>query len=109
MSKMFIPPLGAKITLTKPWRFNMFNERRNDVAATALGVTFPPLLRGWENNLPIQVTLPEKTELTIRRIYIRQGATSFDSVTVSTRIGKKQVRFWVKLPCFNLIEFEEAL
>jgi len=71
----------------------------------------------------IQVTLPQGTELTVDRIYIRKGLKDFSSITFfasglgestkkvgwgsSARTQKvKKQRFWVKLSDCNKIEFE---
>ena len=66
------------------------------------------------------ITLPAGTELTVRRIFIRQGARDFDSMTFTATIpplkpaprGKvakpKSVRFWAKLDDCNTMEVVHA-
>jgi hypothetical protein len=62
------------------------------------------------------ITLPKGTQLTIDRIYIRKGATDFDSLsfwmtgrppTIAFK-KKGKVRFWAKLTEVNSIEFVMA-
>lgn len=61
-----------------------------------------------EENPFIKVTLPQGTQLKLDRIYIRQGAESFSSVTFrTTKISPDKKfaskRFWVKLSDANKI------
>ncbi len=65
-------------------------------------------IRGWlsENTLgvdSISITLPENTELSIDRIYIRKGNKDYSSVTFWAKLPnqKKKVRFWAKLVDVN--------
>lgn len=57
--------------------------------------------------------LPAGTELTVSRIYIRNGKSQYDSITFLAKNfldinGKKvrSARFWVKLEDANEIEYE---
>ena len=69
--------------------------------------------RGLRSNHPNTILIPAGTNLLVERIYIRQGASDFDSVTF--RIPKNGCpinpnmtgRFWVKLPNANQIEYRE--
>lgn len=67
-----------------------------------------PEKKDFYDSVSIPVTLPAGTTLVVRRIFIRQGAGDFDSVTFSARVGKKSHRFWVKLEDANNIMFEET-
>ena len=53
--------------------------------------------------------LPSGTELKVSRIYIRQGASNYSSVTFYAKIPgvKKSIRFFAKLRDVNKIEFDE--
>jgi hypothetical protein len=60
-----------------------------------------------------QVKVPKGTTLTVDRIYIRKGATSFDSITFNIAKGNcparpeiEKTRFWAKLSDVNRIECE---
>lgn len=63
-----------------------------------------------------EVTIPEGTQLTIDRIYIRKGVSDYDSITFiankktcsDERIkkGKGSIRFWVKLDEVNGVFFQ---
>jgi len=70
---------------------------------------------GSKDQTPIKVSLPKGTVLAVDRIYIRQQASDFDSVTFrlqSTPGGKKgKPRFWAKLSDVNKINMvvEEGL
>lgn len=64
------------------------------------------------NKKLLKVTLPKNTTLVVNRIYIRQGASAFDSVTFSIPKNKKLppelarfggARFWAKLNDVNEI------
>ena len=102
--QLYIPKLGDKLVLTAPWGFTLFCEKRNlrfiktlvkegrILEADALK-GFP--VRRW-NNTPITsineayygnndplvyLTLPCNSELIVDRIFIRKGASNFNSAT----------------------------
>lgn len=99
--KLFIPTIGTKLKLTKPWEFTLYNEYRNDSMWYFYG--FEDFLQGhphWgrrngytgesssvscDNTLRTNmVTLPKGSILTLDRIYIRKGNAKmkeFDSAS----------------------------
>lgn len=110
--KLVIPRLKAdKISLTKPWAFNLHHEYRNQAMFTHLGL---PYINDWterQTAVPGTATLPKGTLLSIERYYIRQGNEQFDSVTfmiheINGVALKKKIRFWVKLDEACLAEFK---
>lgn len=106
MARLFIPTLGTKLTLAEDWTFALHGEHRNGGMFHALGLKQPQDRYGYyAPSMSVPATLPAGTELTVRRIYIRQGQAGFDSVTFSVLIGKRQHRFWVKLEDANSIKF----
>lgn len=128
MATLFIPAVGDRITLIKPWDFKLYLEHRNISFAEAEGHTLPQTNTGytWNVYLPgggyklatVDHTLQPGTVLECDRIYIKttskSAATvedSFDSITWKVVINNKAVknkRFWVKLTdCYNL-EFDET-
>lgn len=106
---LYIPPLGAKLTLAKDWTFDLWDEYRNDAMIKALKVKMPVPPRGVANyrnaTVSAPVTLPTGTELIIRTYRIRLGQSADDRITFSAKIGKKSHRFWVELADANRIEF----
>lgn len=128
--KLYVPSLGDKLVLTKPWRFKLYGEWRNDTLFKALSLPFP-MESGrrsdgteWQcraQNGFVTATLPVGTELKVARIYIRNGQKDFDSITFSAAIMPKhwprglkkplkpaRVRFWAKLRDCDGIEFERG-
>lgn len=114
--KLFIPPLGTKIRLTKEWLFKLFYEYRNDSLLKAQGFADESERKydlQWKHRGEhAKTSLPEGTILTVDRIYIRQGAKDFDSVsfwlgTKPKGVGYRgKIRFWAKLEDVNNIEGE---
>ena len=114
--KLFIPEIGTKLTLTKRWTFNLHHEYRNDMAGVELGLadlgvhgTYSWKIGKWHANPgPDVVALPAKTVLTVNRIYIRQGAEDYSSITFWAKIPgmKKKIRFWAKLSDVNNIHYK---
>lgn len=114
--KLVIPRLKAdKLTLTKPWSFNLHHERRNSAMLAHLSIPLLPQKYlgdfNWEDPAPEGVSLPKGTLLSIERYYIRQGNEQFDSVTfmiheINGVALKKKIRFWVKLDEACLAEFK---
>lgn len=117
--ELYIPPLGTKLQLTRPWTFLLHGEYRNHTLFTHLGI--PKVSRKIEithyryhEYADRVVTLPSGTVLTVDRIYIRKGGVDFNSVTFFLPKEKrkqphgigasgKAVRFWVKLASVNTI------
>jgi hypothetical protein len=124
MRQLYIPSVGDRIRLTADWEFDLYCEYRNSTLVEVLGL----LTGGGGRNLDvIKASIPSGEVLKIDRIYIRKGSGDFDSITfmwegMSTqpriedlgpgwgkrivKVPRKPVRFWVKLPCANKIEFE---
>lgn len=127
--KLYIPHLGDKLTLESDWTFSVHFEHRNNgltdlmenlssysVASKAPGFDY----REWGNQFrkvrgeyPKPFTLPAGTILSVERIYIRMGASDYDSITFRVQSSpderfKKKVRFWVKLDDANKIEFSDV-
>ena len=112
MPKLYIPPLGTVLTLAEPWTFVVYNEYRNTALMHAAGLERCHL-NGVNPYLVKDAgihTFPAGTQLTVDRIYIKQGASNFNSVTFRTRDvtspprkGRKEpvVRFWAKLRDVN--------
>ena len=122
--QLFIPPLRTKLRLLEDWTFQLQNEYRNEKFwETIFGEKCPPsLLRPdpippekyspyVDNEVRRPATLPAGTVLRVDRIYIRNGASDFDSVTFNLAIGAKTTfktegRFWVKLADANTMQVE---
>lgn len=137
--RMQIPSIGDRIRLTADWTFTLYAESRNESLGEATGHFTPLKYYGrWSNgrssvgfrvddegirvggyddyercSAVASITLPAGAILTIDRIYIRKGATEFNSLSFlvvnALAIFKKKgkVRFWAKLPEVNTIEFEK--
>lgn len=104
-----IPPLRTKIKLAEPWKFNVFQEFRNrdilEILKSKDTFSF-----SWENGAKVgEITLPTNTLLSVDRIYVRNGAKDFDSVTFRIKKGEcpdpkfQGIRFWAKLSDVNKI------
>lgn len=105
---LWIPTIGDAFVLEADWHFKLFSEHRNSAMAEALGQPFSGNRYRIDESQPRDVVLPANTELVTDRIYIRQGAGDFDSVTFvikacpnSKLVGE---RFWAKLPEVNQIQ-----
>ena len=127
--KMYIPEIGDRITLTKPWSFDLHHEDRNaDMFAYQ---KLKLATRYYVNQPPAEkVILPKNTELRIDRIYLdalrrtwqlgtvqvdyvmpRKGAGDFSSISFWIPYGslpdqKNHIRFWAKLRDVNTLEFK---
>ena len=120
MPKLHIPALKEGITLAEDWKFDLHIETRNtslialvlgrEPTGTEMWGRFNPSSRAYEGKLdgPFRFSLPAGTELIVDRIYIRQGAKDFDSVTFRVKSSPdertKKARFWVTLDDANKIE-----
>jgi hypothetical protein len=94
--------------LTKPWSFVLHQENRNSTLLKAIGKEF-----SWQSNEKYLVTLPIDTILSVKRIYIRQGVSSYSSLTFSIIKGScpnnpklEKTKFWASLNDVNNIEFD---
>lgn len=126
---LYIPTVGDTIVLTADWHFDLYNEDRNKTMMEFINDNRKMASR-WGNRVDmyaIPAMVPAGETLKIDRIYIRKGQRKFDSITFlwagnsipaktvtetnwqgtpfACRVPKKPIRFWVKLPCANKIEF----
>jgi len=108
-----IPPLKTQIILAAAWEFGLRFESRNKSLAKALGFSSNHEW-GWpageDYNMGdevCKVTMPKDTELSVERIYVRNGLQNFDSITFRVKDCPdpkfKKCRFWAKLAEVNKI------
>ena len=112
--QLFIPKLGTKIVLSKPWTFTLIGEARNKSLWELMSNT-PLPTRPWGvpfNSFPkpkLSRTLDPGTVLKFDRVYIRKGAEHHNSVTFKAEVLHvgvwKRARFWVTLDDANNIEY----
>lgn len=122
--KFYIPHLRDRIKVTEDFTFPLHCESRNDAAMFGIADrrewphTVQPAqvingrLIAYETVIyhPIDVSIPAGTVLGIDRIFIRQGARDYDSVTFrSYGQGLPKGRFWIKLDDLNGMEFEKVV
>lgn len=130
--KLYIPTVGDSIVLTADWHFDLYNEDRNETLMEFFNDKRPMSSR-WGNRVDmdsVPCMIPAGATLKVDRLYIRKGQGEFDSITfmwvgnsipakivhgtnwrnepITRRVAKKPIRFWVKLPCANNIEFIPA-
>lgn len=109
--KLYIPPLGGEITLAENWDFELYPEGRNEKMGKVCGwfdESQPYRSRWMDTNKPTPpksypVTIPAGTKLHVSRYYIRQGQSTFDSITFTIKKGQFKSRFWAKLSDVNNI------
>lgn len=110
--KLYVPEIGDKLKLTSDWTFDLHWEHRN---AGLLKHFFGEEFRWKDEKSHRPVTLPKGTVITVDRIYIRQGASEYSSISFYAGIGEtgkghfgkpKNPRFWATLKDCNRIEFE---
>jgi len=109
--KMQIPEIGDSFILSKDWTFKLYAESRNAIFWTTATEQKYDYKYHRENKC-IEFTFPKGTELKVDRIYIRQGAQAYSSITFRTvshpidnKFAKK--RFWAKLHDVNKIIMDE--
>ena len=125
--RVYIPDIGEVLTLAEDWTFTVINERRNAGLAKLMNWTqgtpddyYLPFgsrpnpdmaaeRSGWYGNRRIPVepgpfTIKAGTSLEVDRVYIRQGAKDFSSVSFKMHVKSKVVRFFAKLDDVNRIE-----
>lgn len=114
---LYIPEIGDRFKLEEDWTFTLYNEQRNwDFYALLVDESIKTM--SWseqkKNVKDTQVTLPKGTVLKVDRIYIRQGADKYSSLTFYAEIGEggtgsfgkpKHPRFWAKLSDCNKIKY----
>ena len=121
--KLFIPACGDRITLSKPWTFNLWLERRNMKFAKTRGFAgkdagnYGVWKREYREYEKVEVTLPVDTVLECDRVYIRtfnkarvNDGDDYDSITWKVIDVKKDKmekfgRFWTKLVDCNGVDF----
>lgn len=116
--RLYVPQPGEAAVLLFPWSFSLHPERRNVDFHKALAVG-DPAWGTWEGypsyrlgGEPKPVTLPAGTELVFDRVYVRQGADDYASLTfvvkacpIEELIGE---RFWAKLDDANTMNIERT-
>jgi len=125
MANLFIPAIGDRLTLTKPWDFKLYLEHRNISFAKIEGYVLPPN-SDWNVYIPgsdyqlatVDHTLPAGTVLECDRIYIVSNSKSaatvednYDSITWKVVVNNKSPRnkrFWVKLSYCSSLEYDES-
>jgi hypothetical protein len=112
----FVPEIGTVVRLTKDWTFRLFYEHRTNDLRKQLGLK--EYVWDWrrvKEPPPEEITIKAGAELSVNRIYIRQGANSFSSLTFylspkatieqvatgKTAVTKGKCRFWAKLGDVN--------
>lgn len=113
------PPYRQAANGDRPWHTLSLVEREREIAKTDWVYTPHPNLNDyWSGQWSHNFVLRAETELKIDRIYIRQGQSSFSSVTFRTNCWVSQfgdplssaprklksLRFWAKLEDVNEIE-----
>ena len=113
--RLYIPQLGDKLELSKDWTFDLHPEPRNNSLFKQFSdrswlSDYTEFRKTGKEITPMKVTLPKGTVLNVDRIYIRKGASNFDSITFKIEDSENKdlikCRFWVKLKDANF-EFEE--
>lgn len=111
--KLFIPTIRTELELTTKWVFSLYHEYRNEKLWKWLGRGEEHNPWGgsvnketgrWEFLSPIEVSLPKGTILVVDRIYIRNNASNYDSVTFRLKSCPRKngkARFWAKLADVN--------
>lgn len=120
MPVFHIPSIGDRLEVAEDWTFNLYREHRNLALLQALGFVEQDrrYYYGASGEMAGEATIPEGTQLTVDRIYIRKGMPQFDSITFildrktcsDERISKtkgRPMRFWVKLADVNGVFFKE--
>lgn len=120
MTNAFIPEIGTKLKIKEDWTFSLHREYRNKHICIADNEKCDYNAKGFYER-----TLPSGSEFMVDRIYVRQGAKEYSSVTlfiiatgdkVLTKQGTRTQpfknkgaqhygRFWVKLTDFNAANF----
>jgi len=117
-SKINIPTVGSLIELQKPWSFTLYDESRNDSLAKLLSKHKKAKIPKGKD-AQTEVSLPSGTVLEVDRVYIRQNAGEYDSLTFKINgcdwfddkdknlrvfsADKCFARFWAKLDDVNKI------
>lgn len=125
--KVFVPTIGSDLILTKSCTVTIHSERRNWTFLKSIGMTVNQIYADKNyGNLSVEnqsladkykvnvslrdvsLKIPAGTVLSVNRIYIRQGAEDFDSMTFFCKGNKDfpKGRFWLKLTDVNNFEIK---
>src|SRR5271166_2357082 len=112
--RLYVPEIGDKLLLSDDWSFPLHDEYRNSSLLSLIVPNYEEVQhRNWQARRfdeTYTCVMPAGTELIVARIYIRNGASNYSSLTF--RIGAcehkawRKKRFWAKLRDVNQIEFE---
>lgn len=95
---LFIPSIGNKLVLNRPWTFSVHVEQRNYSLLKLIG-HFDPSWKAVGNSW--LHTLKAGSILRVERIYVRAKQPDYDSITFrlleQEGLPVKGIRFWVKL------------
>lgn len=80
--KLWIPDISDRFRLLAPWTFRLFNESRN----MALMELSNKIMKegkawSWRAHAVGHITIPTGSVLKVSRVYIRNGAREFSSLT----------------------------
>lgn len=125
---VFIPTIGSELILAKACPVTIHSEYRNSSFLSAMGVAMDQkyinktygdlsvenktLVAKYKVKVSLKevsITIPAGTALKVTRIYIRQGAEDFDSMTFQCAGNKDfpKGRFWLKLTDVNRFNVED--
>lgn len=103
--KLFIPDIGTTLKLTEDWRVIIQDEYRVNILEK-MGID-------TEYGKKYLITIPKDTILTVKKIYVRQGQSTYSSVSFTIKKkncpGNKSMegsKFWASLSDVNRIQFE---
>jgi hypothetical protein len=110
---LMVPGISTVMKLAKDWTFRLHKESRNNDMLGLFGKS-----SSWEDSGKVagDVTMKAGAELSVNRVYIRQGADEFSSYTFYLKKGAElemggkktvsrgKVRFWAKLADVNKME-----
>jgi len=110
--KLFIPPLGTKLRLLRPWNFRLYCEPRNtrlwDLRYSPPSLMAIPVMHRHANYHDSYLETGDT--LVVDRIYIRHGQQMFNSVTFKGLVlhagNYHKVRFWARLSDVNNMDVE---
>lgn len=126
--KVFVPTIGSELVLSKACPVTIYSEQRNSAFLKAMGIKMDnshistrhenltvenqSLVDKYHANISLKavsITIPAGTILKVNRIYVRQGAEDFDSMTFFCVGGMNfpKGRFWLKLSDVNNFNIEE--
>lgn len=126
--KVFVPTIGSEMVLSKACPVTIHSEHRNSKFLSSLGIGMDQkYINKTYGNLfvenqslvdrykakvslkEVSITIPAGTVLKVNRIYIRQGAEDFDSMTFQCDGNKDfpKGRFWLKLTDVNNFNIQD--